>query len=145
MVFSAAMVSEDCQELGQVRAEGREQVFSDKWRQRLRKGGRILLYGLIVIHLLAVLGDLNSIQSDISSVESDLDSIQSDVDSIQSDVSSIEGNMPTAAHTGQHKRPQATVRGRPETISFRGLPYPHRGLRSLNSVRAPEVNSTRNP
>jgi hypothetical protein len=38
MVFSAAKVSEDCPELGQVRAEGREQVFSDKWRYGFKPG-----------------------------------------------------------------------------------------------------------
>lgn len=108
-----------------VRAEGENTLFNEKWRQRLRKGWRGLFYVLIVAYLLAVLDDLNSIQSDISSleidvgsIEGDVSTIQGDVSSIQDDVSSIEGNMPTAAHTGQHQRPRATVRSHHKTISF---------------------------
>lgn len=119
-------------------------MFNEKWRQRLRKGGRILLYGLVVAYLLAVLDDLNSIQSNISEVESDLSNlqvdvstIQGDVSSIESDVSSIEGDMPTAAHTGQH-RPHAIVQHRFETISlrlFRPLKPLHLGHFSLVALR----------
>jgi hypothetical protein len=67
-------------------------MLNEKWRQRLRKGGRILLYIFAVAYLLAVLNSLNSIESSISSIESDVGSIQGDVSSIQSDVSSIETN-----------------------------------------------------
>lgn len=64
-------------------------MLNEKWRQRLRKGGRILLCVLVVAYLLAVLDDLNSIQSDLSSVQTDVSDIQSDLSSIQSDVNSI--------------------------------------------------------
>ena len=87
-------------------------MFDDKWRQRVRKGGRALLYVLIVVYLLVVLDDLNSIQSDISSIESDVNSIQTDVNSIQSDVSSIESNteqLPTHSARNYHPRPRKAI------------------------------------
>ena len=67
-------------------------MFDEKWRARLRKGGRILVYILVVAYLLGFLDDLNSIQSDLSSIQSDISSIQGGISSIQSDVSSIEAN-----------------------------------------------------
>ena len=75
------------------RIERREKVFNEMWRQRLRKGGRILLYVLAVVYLFAILDDLSSIESSLSSIESDISSIQSDVSSIQSDVSSIQTDV----------------------------------------------------
>jgi len=63
-------------------------MLSEKWRVRIRVGGKFFLYIAIVIYLLVLLDDISSMQSDISS-------IQSDVSSIQSDVSSIESEMPS--------------------------------------------------
>jgi hypothetical protein len=65
-------------------------MLSEKWRARRHAIGRFLFYTAIVIYLLVLLYDIDSIQSGISSIESDVSSIQSDVDSIHSDVSSIE-------------------------------------------------------
>lgn len=56
-------------------------MLNEVWHQRLRKGGRILLYVLVVVYLLIILDDLSSIKS----IESDVSSIQSDVSSLQSE------------------------------------------------------------
>ena len=63
-------------------------MLSEKWRARIRVGGKFLLYAAIAIYSLVLLYEIDSMQSDISS-------IQSDVSSIQSDVSSIESEMPS--------------------------------------------------
>jgi uncharacterized protein YoxC len=59
-------------------------MLNEKWRQRLRKSGRILIYVLVAVYLLAILNNLDSIASSLSSIESDISSIQSDVNSIES-------------------------------------------------------------
>jgi hypothetical protein len=66
-------------------------MFNEKWRRRLRKVGRAILYISATIYLLVLLYDINSMATDISSIQSDVDTIQSNVSDLQSDVSSIEG------------------------------------------------------
>lgn len=85
-------------------------MLDDKWKRRLRKTGRVLLYALAVLYLLAlydrisdVQSDVSSMESEMSSIEADVSSIQNDVGSIQSDVDSIESNQ-AAFHHGLRRR-----------------------------------------
>jgi len=68
-------------------------MFSEKWRRRWRSVGRFLLYSAIVIYLLVLLYDINSMATDISSIQSDVDTIQSNVSDLQGDVSSLQSDV----------------------------------------------------
>lgn len=73
-------------------------MFSDKWRARIRVGGKYFLYAAIVTYLLVLLYDIDSMRSDISSLQLDVMSVQDDVSSTQSDVSHIEDGTCTNDH-----------------------------------------------
>jgi cell division protein FtsL len=68
-------------------------MISDKWRRRLRKVGRTILYISAAIYLLVLLYDINSMATDITSIQSDVDTIQSNVSDLQGDVSSLQSDV----------------------------------------------------
>jgi hypothetical protein len=58
------------------------EMLNDKWRRRLWRAGRLLLYLVAVIYLLMLYDKISSMQSGIDSIQSDVSSIESDLSGI---------------------------------------------------------------
>lgn len=63
-------------------------MINEKWRARIRLGGKFTLYSVIAVYFWILLMDISAMQTDISSIESDVSSIQTDVSSIESEMPS---------------------------------------------------------
>jgi len=68
-------------------------MLDDKWKERMRRAARLLLYIIGVLYLAGLYGTISNIESAIRSMESNIDSLESDVTSIQDDVSSIQDDV----------------------------------------------------
>ena len=68
-------------------------MFDDKWKERMRRAARLLLYAMGALYLAGSYSALTQIESAVRSMESNVGSLQSDVSSIQDDVSSIQDDV----------------------------------------------------
>jgi outer membrane murein-binding lipoprotein Lpp len=68
-------------------------MFDDKWKERIWRAARFLLYAIGALYLAGLYRAVTQIDSAVRSMESNADSLQSDVGSIQDDVSSIQDDV----------------------------------------------------
>jgi hypothetical protein len=98
-------------------------MLEDKWKERIRRAARLLLYVIGVLYLVGLYGTITNIESGIRSMESNIDSIESDVTSIQDDVSSIQDDVSSirddveSSESAFMPRSVARRRGSPQNLS----------------------------